>query len=94
MTLPVSICLSAPLTAKAEWMSVSAPLSSEMFKGASGEQFYFTNSFGVKIWELNPAENLRAPLVSWANLGDDFVAAVENGPLWATQFHPASQPVH
>jgi glutamine amidotransferase len=31
---------------------------------------------------------LAAPKVSWANHGEEFVAAVENGPLWATQFHP------
>ena len=31
----------------------------------------------------------RAPLVTWAEHGGDrFVAAVENGPLTATQFHP------
>ncbi len=29
------------------------------------------------------------PLVTWTTYGDDaFVAAVENGPLTATQFHP------
>jgi glutamine amidotransferase len=26
--------------------------------------------------------------VTWANHGEDFVAAVENGALAATQFHP------
>jgi len=26
--------------------------------------------------------------VTWAEHGEPFVAAVENGPLWATQFHP------
>ena len=27
--------------------------------------------------------------MTWAEHGGDrFVAAVENGPLWATQFHP------
>ena len=31
---------------------------------------------------------MPAPLVTWANHGDDFVAAAENGPLSATQFHP------
>jgi glutamine amidotransferase len=31
---------------------------------------------------------LPAPLVSWAEHGEPFVAAIENGPLWATQFHP------
>ena len=29
-----------------------------------------------------------APLVTWAEHGEPFVAAVENGPLCATQFHP------
>ncbi|QBE50152.1 imidazole glycerol phosphate synthase subunit HisH [Leucobacter triazinivorans] len=29
-----------------------------------------------------------APLVTWAEHGERFVAAVENGPLSATQFHP------
>ncbi len=29
-----------------------------------------------------------APLLTWAEHGDRFVAAVENGPLSATQFHP------
>ncbi|MGO4756092.1 imidazole glycerol phosphate synthase subunit HisH, partial [Streptomyces sp. 2MCAF27] len=28
------------------------------------------------------------PKVTWATHGEPFVAAVENGPLWATQFHP------
>ena len=30
----------------------------------------------------------RAPLVTWSEHGGPFVAAVENGPLSATQFHP------
>ena len=29
-----------------------------------------------------------APKVTWAEHGGRFVAAVENGPLAATQFHP------
>ncbi len=29
-----------------------------------------------------------APEVTWARHGAKFVAAVENGPLSATQFHP------
>ncbi|MGD9955545.1 MAG: imidazole glycerol phosphate synthase subunit HisH, partial [Candidatus Nanopelagicales bacterium] len=33
-------------------------------------------------------DKLRAPLVTWATHGEPFVAAVENGPLTATQFHP------
>jgi glutamine amidotransferase len=34
------------------------------------------------------SELFRAPLVTWAEHGEPFVAAVENGPLSATQFHP------
>ncbi|CAM5373747.1 Histidinol-phosphate aminotransferase [Streptomyces aurantiogriseus] len=31
---------------------------------------------------------LHAPKVTWSTHGKPFVAAVENGALWATQFHP------
>ncbi|HET6739797.1 MAG TPA: imidazole glycerol phosphate synthase subunit HisH, partial [Kribbella sp.] len=45
--------------------------------------------YGVRSWELDDARASVAPLVTWTTYGDDkFVAAVENGPLTATQFHP------
>jgi glutamine amidotransferase len=31
---------------------------------------------------------IRPPLATWSEHGHPFVAAVEDGPLWATQFHP------
>jgi glutamine amidotransferase len=31
---------------------------------------------------------MTPPLVAFATHGEPFVAAVENGPLCATQFHP------
>jgi glutamine amidotransferase len=31
---------------------------------------------------------MTAPLITWATHGEPFIAAVENGPLSATQFHP------
>jgi glutamine amidotransferase len=31
---------------------------------------------------------MAAPLVTWSDHGAPFIAAVENGPLCATQFHP------
>ncbi|MGN6177327.1 MAG: imidazole glycerol phosphate synthase subunit HisH, partial [Streptosporangiaceae bacterium] len=40
-------------------------------------------------WELRPDRRITPPLVTWAEHGEPFVAAVENGPLSATQFHPA-----
>jgi glutamine amidotransferase len=52
-------------------------------------RFYFVHSYGVREWTLQTNDRTRAPLVSWTEHGGDrFVAAVENGPLTATQFHP------
>jgi glutamine amidotransferase len=31
---------------------------------------------------------MTAPQITWATHGEPFIAAVENGPLSATQFHP------
>ena len=47
------------------------------------------HSYAVREWTLVTNHLTRAPLVTWAEHGGDrFVAAVENGPLPATQFHP------
>jgi glutamine amidotransferase len=49
------------------------------------------HSYGVREFTLGaegPPTAMAAPLVTWAEHGDRFVAAVENGPLSATQFHP------
>lgn len=75
------------------WNTVDVPAESQMFSGVEGERFYFVHSYGVRDWTLRTNDRTRAPLVTWAEHGvadrrDRFVAAVENGPLWATQFHP------
>jgi len=71
------------------WNTVRAPEDSRLFAGLdAGTRFYFVHSYGVRRWELEPSPVLRPPLVTWAHHGEDFVAAVENGPLSATQFHP------
>ncbi len=80
--------LAAPVLPHMGWNNLQAPDDSEMFKNISTELFYFVHSYAVLEWELNPIEQLKAPLVTWANYYQNFVAAVENGPLWATQFHP------
>src|SRR5699024_11321075 len=55
----------------------------------SSDLFYFVHSYGVQEWELHTDGRTRAPLVHWSQHEDcGFVSAVENGPLWATQFHP------
>jgi imidazole glycerol-phosphate synthase subunit HisH len=71
------------------WNTVSAPLGSTLFAGVdAGTRFYFVHSFGVRRWEMEVSTAMRPPLVTWAHHGEDFVAAVENGALAATQFHP------
>jgi glutamine amidotransferase len=70
------------------WNHVATASNSQMFSGIEQERFYFVHSYAARKWELDPHEMLAAPKVSWSNHGEDFVAAVENGPLWATQFHP------
>jgi glutamine amidotransferase len=71
------------------WNTVEVPEGSRLFDGIEDERFYFVHSYGVRRWELVTNDRTTAPLVTWAEHGGDrFVAAVENGPLWATQFHP------
>lgn len=64
--------------------------TTKMFAGiGESERFYFVHSYGVQEWELLTDGRTEPPLVHWASHGRSrFVAAVENGPLWATQFHP------
>ncbi|MDK8680817.1 imidazole glycerol phosphate synthase subunit HisH [Corynebacterium accolens] len=71
------------------WNTIEMPDGSAMFAGLNvDERFYFVHSYGVRRWELETVIT-RPPLVSWStHAGDSFVAAVENGALWATQFHP------
>lgn len=80
--------LDAPRLPHMGWNTVEVPEGSELFAGVEGERFYFVHSYAVTTWELDPAPAFRAPLVTWATHGERFVAAVENGPLQATQFHP------
>jgi glutamine amidotransferase len=81
--------LQAPVVPHMGWNTVEVPESSTLFEGVGQERFYFVHSYGVRDWTLVTNDRTRAPLVTWAEHGGDrFVAAVENGPLCATQFHP------
>jgi imidazole glycerol-phosphate synthase subunit HisH len=81
--------LQAPVVPHMGWNTVEVPAGSSLFAGVEQERFYFVHSYGVREWTLPVHERMRAPLVTWsAHGGDRFVAAVENGPLAATQFHP------
>ena len=80
--------IDAPVLPHMGWNNVSAPADSVMFDGIASERFYFVHSYAVQSWELPTHERITSPLVTTCDYGDGFVAAVENGPLWATQFHP------
>ncbi|AYD89606.1 imidazole glycerol phosphate synthase subunit HisH [Actinomyces sp. 2119] len=72
------------------WTRVRPPGSSVLFDGLDQERFYFVHSYAAKT---DPASLMgqgptRAPQATWATHGEDFLAAVENGALCATQFHP------
>lgn len=73
------------------WSPVRPPPGTILFRGLEHERFYFVHSYAV---QTDPAAGLRGgdvthpPLVTWSDHGGPFVAAVENGPLAATQFHP------
>jgi len=86
------------------WNTVQAAEGSRLFAGLEDERFYFVHSYAVLAPEQALAEGeepdlehvahlggerMAAPLVTYAeHCGVRFVAAVENGALSATQFHP------
>ena len=80
--------LDSPTLPHIGWNDVSVPDGSKLFEGVSEEQFYFVHSYGAATFVLEDETPFEKPKVSWAEYGSRFVAAVENGPLTATQFHP------
>jgi imidazole glycerol-phosphate synthase subunit HisH len=82
--------LQAPIVPHMGWNTVSPGAGSVLFEGLDPRtRFYFVHSYAVRRWELQVTRPFTPPVVTWAeHAGDRFVAAVENGPLSATQFHP------
>lgn len=81
--------LDAPVLPHMGWNTVEVAADSTLFNGVdAGTRFYFLHSFGVRDWVLEPSPVFTPPRVSWTDHHGRFVAAVENGPLTATQFHP------
>lgn len=70
------------------WNTVDVAAGSTLFRGIEDERFYFVHSYAACDWTLEGRGESTRPLVTWAEHGERFVAAVENGPLSATQFHP------
>ncbi|MFZ2512519.1 MAG: imidazole glycerol phosphate synthase subunit HisH [Gordonia sp. (in: high G+C Gram-positive bacteria)] len=82
--------LPAPVLPHMGWNTIDFPDDSTMFAGIDADaRFYFVHSYAAQTWELdNVGSPLTAPRLAWTDYGAPFLAAVENGPLWATQFHP------
>ncbi|MGA5466285.1 imidazole glycerol phosphate synthase subunit HisH [Mycobacterium sp. NPDC050041] len=76
--------LDAPVTPHMGWNTVDAPAGTTLFAGLDPDtRFYFVHSYAAQQWEGDPAAKL-----TWATHHVPFLAAVEDGVLAATQFHP------
>ncbi|WP_101651672.1 imidazole glycerol phosphate synthase subunit HisH [Brevibacterium ihuae] len=73
--------LHAPVIPHMGWDTVEAPAGSAMFAGIEDERFYFVHSYAAHT----PPAGTRTAITTH---GEPFVAAVEDGTTWATQFHP------
>ena len=76
--------LDAPVIPHMGWNVVNAAPGSSLFKGLDTHaRFYFVHSYAAQRWEVS-----SGALLTWATHQVPFLAAVEEGPLAATQFHP------
>ena len=80
--------LDAPVLPHMGWNTVEPGEGSRLFEGIERERFYFVHSYGVQKWLLDIQPPFPHPTITWCDYGTPFIAAVENGPLSATQFHP------
>ena len=80
--------LPAPVLPHMGWNTVTPDEGSVLFDGIEDERFYFVHSFAAQQWHLDVMPPFPKPKLTWAEHGGRFLAAVENGPLSATQFHP------
>ena len=72
--------MSAPVLPHMGWNTIRIVGKSELFNGIESESFYFVHSYAVK----EPVSQIP----TFSNYGEDFLAAVEDGVIAATQFHP------
>jgi glutamine amidotransferase len=76
--------LNAPVIPHMGWNVVKSGPGSVLFRGLdAGARFYFVHSYAAQSWEGSPDA-----VLTWATHQVPFLAAVEEGPLAATQFHP------
>ena len=80
--------LDAPVLPHMGWNTVAAPADSVLFAGIDpGTRFYFVHSFALRLRDAGPLLAAGAQLTVTEH-GEPFAAAVEQGVVSATQFHP------
>ena len=72
--------LDAPILPHMGWNTVETNPDSILFKGIEAESFYFVHSYAAKY--------AVGKMQAWSTHGEKFLAAVEDGYISATQFHP------
>jgi glutamine amidotransferase len=85
--------LDAPVLPHMGWNTVVPPDGSVLFAGVDpGTRFYFVHSYALRMRDAGPLLALDQPAsrprVTVARHGEPFAAAVEDGLVSATQFHP------
>ena len=80
--------LEAPVVPHMGWNTVQPDAGTVLFDGLADERFYFVHSYAARSWDLEHQAPFPEPKLTWSQHGGPFLAAVENGPLSATQFHP------
>lgn len=68
------------------WAEVDA-VDPTLFAPGGGHRYYFVHSYHVVC-------DSPAPVAAWAGYGDRFVAAIRQGTLHGTQFHPEKSHRH
>ena len=80
--------LDAPVLPHMGWNPVAAAPGSVLFAGiADGTRFYFVHSYGLCMRDAAPLLGAGAAITVTEH-GEPFAAAVEQGVVAATQFHP------
>ena len=76
--------LDAPVVPHMGWNVVMPGAGSRLFAGlAADTRFYFVHSYAAQRWQGD-----AGAVLTWATHHVPFLAAVEDGALSATQFHP------
>ena len=72
--------ITAPILPHMGWNTLETNPDSILFNGIESESFYFVHSYAAK--------KAVGKTQAWSTHGEKFLAAVEDGYISATQFHP------